>query len=135
MGGGQGEREARPRSPDLVLDALDAVEDDGTVAALDVVEAVRGGVDGGAAEHGHLDQRAGPRRGHRNPAAALHVHPRRACRGPPETELLWWGEQGGALWGAAARVFRGFCLGRLERNGEGAGLVMKGGGVIGAFGF
>lgn len=62
----------------LVLDPLDAVEDDGAVPSLDVVEAVHGGVHGGAAEHGDLEQRAGPRRGCRDPAAALDVHPRRA---------------------------------------------------------
>lgn len=42
---------------DLVLDALDAVEDDGAVASLDVEEAVEGGVHGGAAEERHLEQR------------------------------------------------------------------------------
>lgn len=59
----------------LVLDALEAVEDDGAVASLDVVEAIEGGVDGGAAQQPHLHQ---PPRGRRRRRArhlrALEVH-------------------------------------------------------------
>jgi len=102
---GASEGARRPRRPYLVLDPLDAVEDDGAVPALDVVEAVHGGVHGGAAEHGDLDQRAGPRRGRRDPAAALHVHPRRGGR---RWRRSWrYVEEGGRArrrrWSAAGR--------------------------------
>lgn len=119
---GQGEREARPRGPDLVLDPLDAVEDDGAVPTLDVVEAVHGGVHGGAAEHGHLDQRAGPRRGYRNPAAALHVHPRRNSWGRRDGAAVVG--EGGPLGSGAARRL-GFLFEEMTRGGA-CGLV-KGG--------
>jgi len=47
-----------PRWPHLVLDPLEAAEDDGAVAALDVVEAVEDSVEPRAAEHRHLHERA-----------------------------------------------------------------------------
>lgn len=115
----------RPRCPYLVLDPLDAVEDDGAVASLDVVQAVHGGVHGGATEHGDLDERAGPRRGCRDPAAALDVHPRPRERLETEPEEVVE-HLGGRRRrrGAAARVLRGVWFG--ERNGR-RGLVEGGG--------
>jgi hypothetical protein len=115
---GASEKGRRPRRPYLVLDPLDAVEDDGAVPALDVVEAVHGGVHGGAAEHGDLDQRAGPRRGRRDPAAALHVHPRRARAWGRRRRRSWrYVEEEVERWGEARRL--GFSRGVSLRRGNG----------------
>ena len=45
---------------DLVLDALDAIEDDRAVSTLDIVKAIESNVDGGATDKRDLHQR--PRR-------------------------------------------------------------------------
>lgn len=93
----------------LVLDSLDAVEDDGAVATLDVVEAVDGGVHGRAAEHHQLDERARAGRGHRDPASALDVH--RAARDR--------GLRGGGGGGGRRRLgFWGVLFVEARRNGE-----------------
>jgi hypothetical protein len=78
-GTAQRKKGEQKRYPYLVLDTLDAVEDDAAVPTLDVVQAVHGGVHGGAANYRDLRQRAGPRWRNRNPAAALDVHLRRAA--------------------------------------------------------
>lgn len=92
----------------LVLDSLDAVEDDGAVATLDVVEAVDGGVHGRAAEHHQLDERARAGRGHRDPASALDVH--RAARAR--------GLRGGGGGGRRRLGFWGVLFVEARRNGE-----------------
>jgi hypothetical protein len=75
--GRSGERKRRPY---LVLDPIDAIEDDGTVPTLDVVQAIHSGVHGGTANQCDFRQRAGTCRRDRNPAAALDVHLRLAAR-------------------------------------------------------
>lgn len=66
---------SRPRWPHLVLDPLEAVEDDGAVSALDVVEAVEDGVEPRAAEQRHLHERTPALRHARQLGSPEAVHP------------------------------------------------------------
>jgi hypothetical protein len=100
-----GARGRRPRArggergaAHLVLDSLDAVEDDGAVSALDVVEAVEGGVEPRAANERRLHERAPARRRAGDPRSL-------------EAHLAGGGGGGGGGRGVLARVLSS-CGGR-----------------------
>lgn len=82
-----------PLRVDLVLDPLEAVEDDGPVASLDVVEGLVAEVERGAAEQPELDQRAHARRRARHPRA-LEVHLAGAAGGLARVYSADLGENG-----------------------------------------
>lgn len=65
----------------LVLDTLEAVEEDGPVAALDVLEGLVAEVECGAAQQPELDQRARARQRARHPRT-LEIHLARRRRRP-----------------------------------------------------
>ena len=101
------------RWPHLVLDTLEAVEDDGAVAALDVVEAVEGGVETRAAEHRQLHERAPALRGARQLGSLEAVH--LAGEGGLARVLSSWGRR------RRRRTGGGGDGGGRRRGGEGRG--------------